>query len=61
MRNVEATAVYDKVIINAQTVLDAPVLLHWLFQASFIIWEATDDGLFKGSGTLDRLQGRLQR
>ena len=48
MRNVEAAAVYDKVVINTQTVLDALVLLHWLIQASFIVWEATDDGLFKG-------------
>ena len=48
MRNVEAAAVYDEVIIDAETVFDAPILLHWLFKTSFFIWEATCNGLFKG-------------
>ena len=47
MWNVEPAAIYDEVVVNAEVVFDAPILLHWFFQASFIIWEATDDGLFK--------------
>ena len=48
MKNVEAADVYDEVVIDAETVLNAPMLLHWLFQTSFFIREATCDGLFKG-------------
>ena len=47
MWNVEAAAVYNEVVIDAETVFNAPIPIHWLFQASFIIREATDDGLLR--------------
>ena len=48
MRNIEAATVYNAVIIDAEAVLDAPILLQWFFQASFFIWEPVCNGLFEG-------------